>query len=296
MKRSKGRIVQSAEYAVVQAASALLRRAGPASLDRWGRRIGRFAFKSLRRRTSVAAENVRRAFPEKTEEECRAFVENCWEHFARTTLEFLATMEEPLEALASRVDTVGWEHYENSIARDRGLVVVTAHLGSWEFALGLVTRADRKVTIVARALDNELLEGKLLRARKRSEVEFVDRRNAARALVRTLEEKGIVILVADQAVKPREGILVPFLGRPAWTTSAPARLSLRYGAPILCAFSRPSGDRFVVEMEPPILPDGLAPTEQNVERVTAAINDVISAQIRRTPELWLWMHNRWKET
>lgn len=296
MRRPKGRIIQRAEYVVAQAAAALLRRAGPAALDRWGKRIGRLASKTFSRRTRVAEENVRRAFPEKSKEECRAIVQSCWAHFARTTLEFLATVEEPLDTLSARIDVLGWDHYQRALTRGQGMVLVTAHLGSWEFALGLLTHADRKVTIVARALDNELLERKLLRARQRCDVEFVDRRCAAHALVNTLEQKGIVVLVADQATQRHDGIVVPFLGRPAWSTSAPARLSLRYGAPILCVFCRPAGERFVVEIEPPILPEGLPLSDQNVALLTSAMNEVISAQIRRTPELWLWMHNRWKGT
>lgn len=287
-------IVQRAEYAVAQALTALLRRASPAALDRWGKRVGRLASKILRRRTRLAGENVRRAFPEKSEEQCRAIVQGCWEHFGRTTLEFLATVDEPLECLSSRVDVMGWEHVERVAARGQGAILVTAHLGSWEFALGMLDRTDRKVTIVARALDNELLEKKLLEARQRCNVEFVDRRCAARPLVTTLEQKGVVVLVADQATQRHDGIVAPFLGRPAWTTSAPARLSLRYDAPILCVFCRPAGERFLVEIEPPILPDGMELTDQNIAALTGTMNEVIAAQIRRTPELWLWMHNRWK--
>ena len=296
MRRKKSGLTQRVEYLAVQAAAALVTRARPGKLDRWAKRIAGLAERLSSRRTKLAEENLRRVFPEKSVAECHEIIDRCWTHFARTTLEFLRTMDEPLDRLNERFDIQGWEHVDATLARDRGAIVVTAHLGSWEFALSQVSRVDRKVTIVARALDNELLHAKIAGARGRSQVQFAERRHAARPLIRTLEQKGIVILVADQAVQPREGILVPFLGRPAWTISAPARLSLKYGAPIVCVFCRPSGERFVLEIERPIVPDELPESERTVEGITRRMNDSISAQIRRTPELWLWMHNRWKFT
>lgn len=296
MRRSKGRLVQHGEYLLVQTAAAALKRTSASKLDLWSTRLADFFARILGGRTSLALHNVRRVFPEKTESEARELVRRCWRHFARTTLEFLHTMDEPLDATSRRFDVVGWNHAEDALSLRRGVVVVTAHLGSWEFGLSLLSRVNTKFTIVARALDNELLQEKLLRARQRSEVEFVDRRNAARALVRTLNERGVVILVADQAVQPREGILAPFLGLPAWTTTAPARLSLKFNVPIVAVFCRPSGEGFTLEIESPIVPDRLAQSERTVEAITTKMNDQISRQIRRTPDLWLWMHNRWKGT
>lgn len=295
MSERKSRLVQRAEYAVVQGIGAVLERARPESLDRWSIRIGAAAQRLLPGRNEMAMANVRGVFPEMSEVEARELVRKCWIHFARTSLEFLRTIDQPLDRIAQRFDITGWDHAGEATALKRGAILVTAHLGSWEFGISMVTLLEGKVTIVARALDNELLHEKILNARQRLNVEFVERRRAARALVQTLQEHGSVILVADQAVQPREGMLVPFLGRPAWTTSAPARLSLRFGAPIVCVFCLPAGERFRLEIEPPIIPDQLPPAERNVEALTRRINDIISAQIRRQPHLWLWMHNRWKK-
>lgn len=295
MSERKSRLVQRAEYAVVQGIGAMLERARPERLDRWSVRMGAAAQRLFRGRNEMALRNVGRVFPEMSEPEARELVRKCWIHFARTSLEFLRTIDEPLDRIAKRFDINSWDNAAEALAQNRGVVIVTAHLGSWEFGISLVTLLEGKVTIVARALDNELLHEKIVSARQRLNVEFVERRRAARALVQTLDERGSVILVADQAVQPREGVLVPFLGRPAWTTSAPARLSLRFGAPIVCVFCLPAGERFRLEIEPPIIPDRLAPVERTVEGLTRRVNDVISGQIRRQPHLWLWMHNRWKK-
>jgi KDO2-lipid IV(A) lauroyltransferase len=110
--------------------------------------------------------------------------------------------------------------------------------------------------------------------------------------MRALSENGVVVLPPDQAVIPREGVLVPFLGRPAWTTPAPAKMALRADATIVFGFCIPDGLRHRVEFEEPIRAADFTDPVQLTER----INDVLSRRIRERPELWLWMHDRWKWT
>jgi KDO2-lipid IV(A) lauroyltransferase len=124
----------------------------------------------------------------------------------------------------------------------------------------------------------------------------VDRRRAARALMKGLAENAVVILLPDQAVQPREGVLVPFMGRKAWTTDAPAKLALRSGATIVFGFCIPDRTRHRLEFEGPIVVDELNESERNPTALTERINDVISRRIAAHPELWLWMHDRWKGT
>src|SRR6185436_1792162 len=155
----------------------------------------------------------------------------------------------------------------------------------------------QNVLSVARPLDNELLERELQRFRGKTGAEVVDRRRAARALMKGLAENAVLVLLPDQAVLPREGVLVPFLGRPAWTTDAPAKLAARLGSTIVFVFC--IGDatgRHRFEFEEPIRVDQLSENEKEPVPLTTRINDVISRRIAARPELWLWMHDRWKGT
>ena len=154
----------------------------------------------------------------------------------------------------------------------------------------------RNVRTVARPLDNELLERDLQQLRGRTGAEVVDRRKAARVLMRALAENGVIVLLPDQAVQPREGILVPFLGHPAWTTPAPAKMAIRAEATIVFGFCIPDGLRHRLVFEEPIRATDFASDENGSEMLTRKINDVISRRISERPELWLWMHDRWKGT
>ena len=79
-----------------------------------------------------------------------------------------------------------------------------------------------------------------------------------------------MVLLPDQAVQPREGILVPFLGRPAWTTDAPAKMALRQESAIVFGFCIPGTTGHRLEFEEPIRVDQLSDDEKNAEALTDA--------------------------
>ena len=292
-RRRKNRVLQRLEYLAYRLVAARARKASPASLWRWGARIGSFTRLFARRRHRIAVENFRASFPGRTDAE--AVIRECWRHMGREALTTIQMQELAPEEIAARCDFAGVEHVRAALERGRGLMLITAHFGSWETAGLAVTAIAGPVTTVARALDNELLAADLARVRTRTGATLVDRRSAARALLKTLSENGVVAILPDQAVQPREGVLVPFLNRPAWTTDAPAKLAARLGSTIVFVFC--IGDatgRYRFEFEDPIRVDQLSDEEKEAVPLTTRINDVLSRRIAARPELWLWMHDRWK--
>ncbi|MFN2238062.1 MAG: lysophospholipid acyltransferase family protein [Thermoanaerobaculia bacterium] len=284
------------EYALFRLVAGAFRRASPESLARWGGRTGAFARRVLRGRTELARRNLELVFPGIQARERDRIVEECWRHYGRTTFEFIHSIDESIESIAGRF-TLSDEI--RALLREidsTGGILVSAHFGSWEFAIAILAQFEREKAAVARPLDNPRIDEHLNRARLRAGVQILDRRNAARPLIQILGRGGIVAMVADQAVQPREGILVPFLGVPAWTTPAPARLALRFDVPIYCAFAWPEAGsgRLRLEVDSPIIPSRLPEELRTSEYITTQMNELISTRIRQNPELWLWMHDRWK--
>ncbi|HUO84711.1 MAG TPA: lysophospholipid acyltransferase family protein [Thermoanaerobaculia bacterium] len=286
---------ERAEYSLVRLLLLPIRLASIRRVRRWGEALGSFLFRLVGRRTRLAVRNFRLAFPDRSEEEARRVVRDCWRHFLGETLVYLRTLDQTPEELLARAELRGRERVEEWIRRGRGIIVYTPHFGSWEAAAAMLSTFDIRFSVVARPLDNRLLHEELYRGRSRAGIEIVPRRAAGRAMMRALSEGQGVVVLPDQAVKPREGILVPFLGRLAWTTPAPARLALRFNAPLIGVFCIPTGDETLrIELADPIFPDELPPEQRNLESITRLINDRISERIRAHPHLWLWMHDRWK--
>jgi KDO2-lipid IV(A) lauroyltransferase len=295
-RRRKNPLLQRVEYAAYRAVAVLVRAGSDEGAQRWGGRIGTLARHVLRKRDRLAFANMRSAFPERDPRDVRAALDDCWRHFGRELLCYIRVQSEPLDQIAARCPFVNEHLLEEARARGHGVVLISAHWGGWEVGgLALMALVDN-VRTVARPLDNEILERDLAAIRAKTGAEVVDRRNAARVLLRGLSENAVIVLLPDQAVLPREGILVPFIGREAWTTSAPAKMALRYGSTIVFAFCIPEGTRHRLEFEEPIRVDQLSEAERDPVALTRRINDVIARRIEARPELWLWMHDRWKGT
>ena len=177
-----------------------------------------------------------------------------------------------------------------------GIYAYIAHWGAWEVGGLALMSLVKNVRTVARPLDNQFLERDLVRLRARTGAEVLDRKRAAREMMKALSDNAVVVILPDQAVLPREGVLVPFLGRPAWTTPIPAKMALRRASEIVFAFCIPHETGHRLEFENPIRVDQLSVAERDPVMLTERINDVISRRITDHPELWLWMHDRWKGT
>jgi len=295
-RRGKSKLLQRLEYAVYRMVARALRNASDDAVVRWGNRLGALGKSVLRGRDRLATRNLRMVFPDKSEAERRRILDACWRHFGRETLDGIRMQHLSAEEITERCPIVHAEVLDEALARGRGVVIISAHYGGWEVGgLAVMSRVPR-VRTVTRRLDNEYLERDLARLRKRTGAEVIDRRRAARPLYQALSDNEAVVILIDQAVQPREGILIPFLGIPAWTADGPARMALRLGSTIVFAFCIPDGTRHRLEFEEPIHIDQLSDGEKEPVALTGRLNEVISRRIAAHPELWLWMHDRWKGT
>jgi len=295
-RRKKSLFVQRAEYALYRAVVWVARRLSDDGVLRWGDRLGNIARRVLRRRDRLAMRNLRDTLRDKSERELREIANACWRHFGREALISVRMQDMKLEEIASHVEFANVEVLEDAIARRNGTILISAHYGGWEAAGLALMSVVKNVRTITRPLDNKFLERDLLRFRSRTGAAVLDRRRAAREMLEALSENAVVVLLPDQAVLPREGVLVPFLGRPAWTTPVPAKMAIRRGSTIVFAFCIPHGSEHRLEFGDPIQVDQMTEAECDPVVLTGRINDVISARIAAHPELWLWMHDRWKGT
>ncbi len=183
-------------------------------------------------------------------------------------------------------------------AKRGGVILITAHLGAWEWIAQYPALALRAgLVVVAREQSNPLLQAWSERLRRAHGVEVIYRKRAGIAAVRALREGKMLGVLLDQCTKG-EGVFVPFFGRPAHTLTGPARLAIRTGAAVVPVFAirEEGGRRIAVHVLPPVpLPEGKDPA-QSAYQLTACLTSIIEEQVRRWPEQWVWLHRRWKRT
>ena len=245
-------------------------------------------------RRQLALDNLRAAFPDRTDAEYSAILRRTFSHFGRHVIELLL-FERMSPAEMMRVsDPEGEEWVEQAVAGGKGVMYYTGHFGYWELLIMRHAYRFEPVVMVARTLDNPLLERVIDRIRTRVGTRVIPRQGAVRGLMRALLEQRSVGMMIDQHIQDRSAVIVEFFNRPASTTSAIAALALRTGAPIIPVFALPQpGGRYRMIYEAPIEPppdDDPDPIRTYTQRCT----DLLEMYVRRYPELWLWMHRRWR--
>src|SRR5437870_3640431 len=243
----------------------------------------------------VASENLAAAFPRRPAAERRAIVRGTFVHFGCLLFEFLKFSTLSPEKILARVEFDGEERVRLAYAQGKGVLFITGHFGFWELQAMVHAVRVEPVSILARALDNPHLDRLLENIRQRTGNTVVYRRGTIRRVMRTLQAGHGVAVLIDQHIMGRDAIYVDFFERPAATTSAVAALALRTGAPVVPVFAVPLVDgRIRVIYEHPVEPPrGDRPDA--VREFTQRCTDVLEMYVRRHPELWLWMHRRWRD-
>lgn len=242
-----------------------------------------------------ALESLAVAFPERTVDERRALGRACFAHLGRCALEMAclrqfdrnieAYVEWPAESLAV---------LEQALARKKGVLVVTGHVGHWELLARRVALAGFPAHTIAKESSDPRLTAFIgaMRASGGLQTIWRGQPGAAKDLLRVFKQGGALGLLIDQDTKV-QSVFVPFFGREAKTPRAAADLAFRTGAAVVLGFCHrvgPVSFRMSVEEVPVPAERG----EGAVVAFTAALTKGIENAIRSHPEQWVWMHRRWR--
>lgn len=260
-----------------------------------GHGIGRLAYHVDRFHRRIALENLAHAFPSRAPRENDSIARAMFAHFGAVLLELLKCGTLSEADMRRLVDIEGGERVTQAYQHGRGVLLFTGHFGYWEVQGLMNPLHARPISVLARPLDNPRLHDMLERIRQRTGNTVIYRQGAIRKVLRELAANHGVAMLIDQHLHTADAVYVDFFRRPAATTNALAALALRTGAPVIPAFALPIvGGRYRLVYEAPVEP----PREDTPEAIrdfTQRCTDVLEMYVRRHPELWLWMHRRWRD-
>jgi KDO2-lipid IV(A) lauroyltransferase len=288
-------MIRALEFAAVRLVSAVVSLLPMRLVRRCGAALGRFVSAVDRRHRRIALENLAAAFPSRPEAELRVLARMMFAHFGSLLLELLKFGTYSPEQMRGAIDVEGAERARQAYDQQRGVLFFTGHFGYWEIQAIVEPLHGHPISMLARPLDNARLNEMLERIRTRTGNAVFYREGAVRKVLRELAANHGVALLIDQHIHTPDAVYVDFFGRPAATTSALAALALRTGAPVVPVFALPlPGGRYRLVYEHPVDPPQ-ADTPDAVREFTQRCTDVLEMYVRRHPELWLWMHRRWRD-
>jgi Kdo2-lipid IVA lauroyltransferase/acyltransferase len=184
----------------------------------------------------------------------------------------------------------GLEHFEEARRRGKGVLFATAHLGNWELSAFAHALMTEPMNVIVRPLDNRRVDGIVETRRALSGNRIIQKKDAARAILRALGKNEAVGILIDQNASLDEGIFVDFFGKPACAGVAFARMANHTGAAVIPGFAlwSEAERRYILKFYPVLAMTG------DDQADTARIQHQLESVIREYPDQWLWIHRRWK--
>ena len=265
-----------------------------------GRWLGRFWYYVLPIRMGVARRNLRRCLgDEMSELQQRQTLKQICENQAMFICEGLRLpMMTRDRARITMGDRPGWEHLEAAVSRGKGVLFVTAHLGSYELMTGCLALEGLPTYVIYRDISMKGGADFWMQARTGMGLRPLPPRKVRTQILDILAKGGVIILASDQHMPPHRGIVCEFLGQLASTITAGARFAMDTDAAIVLGHTyrdpqNPARSTFeiepIFEMEFPH-PD----RDENIRHNTQRMNDIMERWVRARPDQWLWHHRRFK--
>lgn len=261
-------------------------------LHRIGKWIGSIAFYFMREYRKRALSNLALANDLSLgSEELIYFAKKSFQNLAINCLEYPKLSK---EKHLSRVIRCENPEVADAIYKEgKGIIFFCGHQSNWE-VLFLDGTTRMNGVAIGRSIKNKRLYNWIVSIREKNGGKIIAPRNAMKEGFKALRKGVFMGIVGDQGM-PDSGYSFPFLGRRAWTSTAPALLAYKTKCPIIFAGTRRVHGGYRIRYSDPIWPDLTKPMEQEVVRMMDKALTLLQESIKRSPGEWLWQHNRWKQ-
>jgi KDO2-lipid IV(A) lauroyltransferase len=188
----------------------------------------------------------------------------------------------------------GLEKLQQGMADGRGAIFAAAHSGNWELMGGAFAMAGIPLVGVAMkqkdsAADRFINEYRTLIGM------HITYKTGVREMFDMLKKGWVIVLIMDQDTNRHDGIILDFFGRPTNCTPGAASMARFQGVPIFpCFMHRDEKGNHTLVVHDPLYVEKTADKRGDIRRTTQKINDIIEGHVRKYPEEWFWLHDRWK--
>jgi KDO2-lipid IV(A) lauroyltransferase len=257
--------------------------------------LGRSVFYILPRYRNLTIENLRFAFGnEKSEDELKGIAKRVFQNLGKNAVELVNLPKFNKPVMDRFVGFRNRERLDEAYKKGNGVIVLTAHFGSWELMAAALRENNCPGVTIGRRIYFKKYDDFLNKLRRSRDVEVIYRDESPRKMLKTLRKNWIVGIVADQDVDSVDGVFVNFFGRQAYTPIGPVALAKASGAVLLPVFIIREGNRHTIAIEEPVELIDTGNKEADIINNTQKWSNVVESYIRKYPDQWVWMHRRWK--
>ena len=241
--------------------------------------------------------NLARVYPESTDSWRREVRSKLYEHLGWMLTEIFVLQRDPKQALSWVEDVEGFEYVEEALSEKKGLLILSGHYGNWElfaawYAQFLKPRGI-DFYIVSQSTKDKDIARLIEKYRRNAGIALLPKQTSTLEMVKLLKSGKQVAALSD--ISWIDGVRLPFMGQICTNTTGPAVLSMLSGVNIVpAALYRKGPFRHKAKFLPPLAVPQEKDRKLRIELVTRNVNEALERLISEQPELWFWLHNRWK--
>ncbi|OGF46386.1 MAG: hypothetical protein A2452_00895 [Candidatus Firestonebacteria bacterium RIFOXYC2_FULL_39_67] len=281
------------EYIFFVTTGFILRRLPYSTASGIGAFFGKVLYLFDKKHRTIAFDNLKPSFPEKSETELESIIKKVYDNMGRGLAEFLYLPKLSPEKIKKLIKVQGEEYLKAALNKGKGVIVIVSHFGNWELMGARYTEYGSS-TVIAFPQSNSLTDKVITKYRTNAGIRIIFTGNAVKEIFRALKNKGMVGFLADQDAHG-EGVFIDFFGRPASTNRGPAVMALKTKAAIITSFIvREKDNTFTLHIEPELPLVKTGDFESDVKKNTENWSAVLERYVRKYPEQWFWVHRRWK--
>ena len=226
---------------------------------------------------------------ELSEVDKRIILKKMWRNYGMTFVEYMFLKH--FRKSNTHVKIEGEKNLEETIQHNRPVIFVSGHFANFELMSMEITKKNIPLATIYRPLNNMFLNPfmEFLRKKYICRNQIKKGVNGVRQAIEYIKRKHSIALMIDQRVS--EGVKISLFQKPAYTTTLPAQLSIKYNLKIIPVYiERNEDNNFKIEFQKAIDPKNF---DDKLE-LSKELNTVIEKMIRKNPNQWIWTHNRWK--
>ncbi len=262
-----------------------------------GRVLGILIYVIDVRHRRIVRRNLKFVYPEWPSERVKKISKRIFQNLGITILEICQMICFSRDDIIDRVKIRGEEHLLNAMHNNKGVILISAHLGNWEIVpLFWPLYFNETITVVARQIQNKIINRWIHELRTRFGSRVIYKDIALPEMTRTLRHGKILAILIDQGTKSSLGVKIKFFNKFATATPAAALLAMRCKSPVLPGFCTRNDDgAFTISLEPPLVLKRTGDLSEDLRTNTQIMTDAIETMLRNHPEQWFWVHKRWRK-
>ncbi len=243
------------------------------------------------KRRALAVDNIIKCL-DLPKDEAKVMAKKSWTRFGYMIIEVLR-FPKMKEDINRYVHIEGKENMEKALALGKGAIIATAHSGNWELLGGALALNGFPIVGVAQKQKNSAFDRFINEYRSLIGM-HITYKSGVREMFKMISEGWAIGLLMDQDAG-RDGVLLQFFGRDTSCVTGPASMGRFQGAPILPIFiSQNSDGTHLLKIHEAVFAEKTKNKQEDLTRTTEKLTRIIEAHIRKYPEEWFWLHDRWK--